>query len=731
MIQPYIDLGFHTVPLKGTLTRLEDGKKTIPDFPKDWRAKYTSERNQVDSPLGGAITGEASNIIAIDCDNETTWQMFRTLDPDNQHVYISRGKGYSAGTLVYKYTPDLEDSFSINDGRMALDFYSNGGFVYLPTKANKTKVPLASPLPNIPEIPPASLLLLQQLAKKVSTAPAAAKRTNVLTANCLAPLVKPFAEASKFMPGLFRIITPQSFRDLPEYVENNYLHPQDVPPGRGSEYLMKVSAILGADISIDHELYTRAMSAINNLFDDPMNVKRLDATILDPMLNETAAVDGKPIWQYDSDWAKHRVVLQSKRQSNLEVSFDDKRNIYSVVDTANLSLRNFIRDGDLMSYLEAATVSVPKKAEVKRSLPIANIAAHPNLPFGYNEGADPTARVLNSFVQSDYLAIFNNPEAYQNKYAVPLTTLKYLETLMPDHDIRNYVLRFMHTKLKTFGYTPVILYFMGVHGSGKDVFVQLLELIIGSVARPTTKEFLEMFNGWMLDCYFAQLDEYGNQLTNIREKEEALGKIKAYTGKRQVQIRQMRTDGFHYEHNVTFIMTANKNPLMLEEGDRRICFISTPNVLADTDWVVEQGGVSKVVDRVFNELKDFCYYLATEVKPLSDVEYMRPPQSKDKHKLIADSMYAAQRIAYAIKHNMDSYLIELAEEHNCTTFLELVNDKEPITTDALDELYDELTDGRGDERSFHKVLRQQGITLKPTTINGRKVYVLERKLLPL
>ena len=728
MLQPYIDLGFHTVPLSGELKRLEDGEKTIPIFPKDWRARFTKELNTKESSLGGAITGEVSNIIAIDCDNELTWKMFRTLDPDNDHVYLSRGKGYSAGTLIYKYTSELEDSFSINDGLMALDFYSNGGFVYLPTKGNKTKVTLTPPLPAIPDVPDVVVLLLKQLAKKQAT-PAVTTHTNVLTANCLAPLVKQFAETGTFMPGLFRIITPQSFRDLPQYVENNYLHPQDVPSGRGSEYLSKISAILGADISIDAELYTEAMTRINNLFDDPMNIKRLDSTILDPMINEQSSINGIPIWEYDKGWAKHRVVLQSKRQSNLEVSFDDKRNIYSVVDTANVTLRNFMRDSELMAYLEAATVSVPKKAEIKRSLPIANVSAHPNLPFGYNEGSDPTARILNSFIQSEYLSVFNNPEAYMSKYSMPSTTLKYMDTLMPNKKIRDYVLSFMHTKLKNFAYSPVILYFMGAHGSGKDVFVQLFELIIGSVARPTTKEFLEMFNSWILDQYFAQLDEYGNQLTNIREKEEALGKIKAYTGKRQVQIRQMRTDSFQYEHNITFIMTANKNPLMLEEGDRRICFISTPNVLADQDWVAERGGISKVIDRVFQELKDFCFYLATEVKPLSDSEYMRPPQTEDKHELIADSMYAAQRIAYAINHQMDRYLIKLAEEHNCTTFLEAVNNGGTITTDSLDELYDELTEGRGDERSFHKVLRQQGVILKPTTDLGRKIYVLERKVI--
>ena len=724
-LQPFIDLGFHTVPLGGELRRLEDGTKTIPDFQKDWRAKYTSNFNTKATQLGGAITGEQSNIIAIDCDNTLTWQLFRSLDPHNEHVYLSRGKGYDAGTLIYRFTSDLDTSFSINDGMMALDFYSNGGFVYLPTKANKTKVPLPDPLPPIPECPDAIKLLITQLQQRHIAPPQDTSVHNVLTANCLAPLVRSFANDGKFMPGLFRIITPRAFRELTEYVDTGYIHPSQIPPGRGSEYLSKVSAILGADISIDQELYCKAMSAVNALFTEPMAESRLDKTILEPMLT-TANVDGKKIWQYDEDWAKHRTILQSKRQVSLEVSFDDKRNLYSVVDSANRSLRSFTRDSELMAFLEAAAVAVPKKADVKRSLPIANMAAHPNLPFGYNEGDDPTARILNTFVQSEYLAIFNNPDAFIQKYKRPVTILQYLDTLVPDNQMRNYLLSFLHTKLKTFNYSPVVLYFMGTHGSGKDVFVQLLERIIGSMARPTTREFLEMFNGWMVDNYFAQLDEYGNQLTNAREKDEALGKIKAYSGKRQVQVRQMRTDGFHYEHNMTFIMTANRNPLMLEENDRRICFLQTPNILAEQQWVLDKGGIAKVIDTIFAELKDFCYYMATEVTPLSPSEYVMPPESEGKQELIADSMYAAQRLAYALKNNMQSYVLNLAKEHACEDLVAVLSTSgSVITTYELDQLYDELTEHNGDPRAFHKVLRQNGVTLRASTRNNEKVYRIE------
>jgi hypothetical protein len=722
-IQPYIDLGWHTVPLKGKLERLDDGTKTVPQFSKDWRVVYQDKKNTTDTPLGGAITGKVSNIIAIDCDNEQTWQLFRQLDPEYDFVLLSKGKGYPAGTLVYRYDEELSECFTVHDGEFDLDFYSDRGFIYLATKANKTKVPMPSPLPQVKEVPLSIKLLLKQLAKRASNSAqqAVTSHNNVMTANCLAPMVEQFVNKKEFTPGLFRIITPKDFRTLPQYVENGYLHPNDIPDGRGSEYMSKISAILGADISIDQELYASAMLHINDLFDAPMQIARLEKTIMDPMITKNASINGAPIWKYDSNWSDYRLILTGKRQVPLELAFDDTRNMYYVVDTANDKLQTFHRDSELMAYVEAVSISAPKKVEVKRSLPIVQVKSMPNLPFGFNAGNDPTARILNTFRQTPELVIFNNPDVYMDKYKRPDTILQYLESLVPDEQMRKYLLSFVKTKLATFDYSPVILYFMGAHGSGKDLFVGILETILGKVSRPTTKEFLEMFNAWILDSYFVQLDEYGNQLTTIRDREEALGKVKAYTGKQQVQVRQMRTDGFMYDHNVTFIMTANKNPLMLEEGDRRIAFFQTPNVLSEQSWVLQQGGVAEVYSKIQAEIKDLCYYLATEVQQLTKSDYVKPPQSENKKELIADSMYAAQRMVYALKNHMKDYLVKLAREHSLD---ELANAMltGSVLLSQLDDLYDELTDYNGDPRNFHKVLRSSGFELRATTVGGNRDY---------
>lgn len=728
-IEPFIALGWHTVPLGGSLLRLDDGTKTVPMYPKNWRVIYTENKNTKVSDLGGAITGVKSNILAVDCDNPTTYALFKSLDPDYEADAKSLGKyDEPTGTLVYEYDEDLPDTFSVHeDHGLSLDFYSNNGFIYLPTVGNKTKEPWET-IPEIRKMPDGMKLIISQLAKK-NIPIELTQSVNIMTANCLAPLVEQFIANDKFMPGLFRIITPRDFRSLTQYVNEGYLHPNNVPEGRGSEYMSKVSAILGADVSVDETMYVQAMMLINGMWDDPIEDEIFDKTVVNPMIEGQSSINGVPLWKYNPDWEQFVCVLPSKRQSTLELGFDDARNMYYCVDTANETHKAFGRDSEFFAYLEAAAHNVPKKVMLKKVIPIVNVISDPANPFGFASGDDPTARNLNLFSQSPELAILHNPETYEQHYKAPILTLKYLQTLVPEERMYNFLMQFTKRKLLTFKYSPVILYFLGAQGSGKDMFVELIEKIVRHVSRPTTKEFLEMYNGYMLDNYFVQLDEYGNQLSRMADKEEALGKLKAYSGKQTITVRTMRTDGFSYKHRATFIMTANTQPLVLEDGDRRIAFFATPTKLENTDWVKEAGGIATVHDKIMEEAKDFCYYLATEVPDLHPSAYVSPPASQHKHKLIADSMFAGQKIVYSIKYAMWQYLIDLGTEHGVPMIEDDIR-AQRITTTSLEELYNSITDFKGDFKTVMKNLRAYELELKPTTTNGQRSYYVDVEIPP-
>lgn len=724
-IEPFIELGWHTVPLKGELVRREDGSKTEPQFEKGWRAKYNDARNTKVTKLGGVMTGSRSNIIAIDCDNNLVWQLFRSLDPEYNCIFKSLGKkdkrtgeDKDCGTIIYTYDEELPDGFAVSDGHLALDVYSENGFVYLPTERNKTKVAWTE-MQEVKVMPSQVKELLLHLKENSKPKVAPEVKQNTFTATCLAPTVKQFVESGKFSQGLFKIITPKAFRDLPQYLTQGFLHPENVPEGRGSEYLSKVSAILGADISIDEELYNEAMHAINDLWgDDRMDPDRLDATITDPMVSGRASVDGVSIWAYDEGWAQHRCILHTKRQSTIELGFDDQRNMYYCIDSANEMVKAFVRDSDLYMYINSSVIGCPKKAEMVRAIPTINVTTEPNQPFGFY-ATDDTVRTLNLFKRTPELAVLMEPEVYRKHYKKPKTILQYFETLVPDKGMRTYLLRFLKRKLTTYEYSPVSLYFLGVQGSGKDTFVEILEKFLGSdrIAKPSAKEFLEQYNGWILDTYFAQLDEFGNQLSS-RDRDEALGKLKAYTGKPVISLRRMRSEGDQYRHNMTIIHTANKNPFALESDDRRLALFETPNKLADADWVDD---VALTHDKILAETVDFAFYLATEIAPLPRAEYVQPPWTDGKHRLIANSMKPANCLAYALDHNMVDYLHELAEVHGVPQVSKDLRAGR-LYTDSLEDLYDEMTDNTGEMRVLTKMIRGNGIKIRSTTIGNLKKY---------
>jgi len=715
IMRKFIEAKWHTVPLAGELKRINNGDKTVPHFEKGWKKKYKEEFNTKATAIGGAITGKVSNIIAIDCDNEATFLLFRQLDPDYDAVFHSKGKGKGqTGTIIYQYNEELQ-AFDINDGVLALDFYTDNGFVYLPTDANETKVPWTD-LHTIKEAPATVKLLLTQLEKKT---PKYEEYVQPIQHRpCLAPLLQQFiGKRGEFIPSLFKIITPREFRTEEQYQKVGYLHPKNIPSGRGSEYLSKLSAILGADTSVDQELYMDCMIRINNLFTNPMDDNRLEKTIIDPMLEGKSSIDGKQIWAYDEHWSDQRFTVTTKHGLIVDLGFDDERMMYYYLDMTNEEFKAFNKDTEFVSFLDVTVTTVmPKKAILKKKIPIVRIISDPAQDFGFCNISVPQVLGFNSFKPSPELRVLHHPQDYAQFYKRPNTTIKYLETLVPNKQARDYLLQFIKRKLTYFEYSPVILYFLGVSGSGKDTFTLILSAIMGTMSRPTTEEFLDKYNTFLLDTYFCQLDEYGDQLTRLADRESVKGKLKAWTGSKSLDIRDMRTASYSIKQMITIIMTANKNPIILDDNDRRVHLMETPNILElQPWWSAEQ------YDQIFKEIKDFCYYLATEVPMMSKDEYISPPKSDDKHKLIADSMFAAQRIAYALKHHMHDYLINLAKDHGVEEFAKGIKQKR-FTSQSLEQLYDELTDFKGDVKTVRKILRKEGFHAKDTTTDGMKSY---------
>lgn len=727
-LQPYIDIGWYTVPLKGKLSRKEDGSKTIPQFPKDWKRIHSETRNTNPSQLGGVLTGRLSNLIAIDCDNEHTFNLFQ--HHTDTITLLSRDKPKGGGTLLYSYpeNEEIPPAFRIHTGEIEIDFYTESGFIYLPTDDNTTKHPLTATPRQPPELPALALTLLRLLHHTTTQQQPQQQQQPIATINHLRPQVDLFL-AKGFIPSLFKIITPKEFRSSQNYIIQGYLHPNQVEDGDGSRYLSQVSTILGADPSIDTKTYFEAMRAINLLWDTPLDPQRLEATIINRMLDDEVTIDGAKVWKYDDGWDTHGFTLTNKLGEALECFFDDIRQTYYVMNHTSYTVTAFTKENDLFSYIETVGMLQTTRKSMKSILPIIRSESQPTTPFGFYS-KDEYTKGFNTFKQTPALDILNNPSTYKPSYHYPQTTLMYLETLMPERAIRDYVLSFIHTKLTGFKYSPIILYLLGITGSGKDMFVEILTRIMGeeAIARPTSREFLEHYNGWLVDKYFVQLDEYGDQLSRQCDKDEALGKIKAISGKSSIQIRRMRSDGKPHKHNITLIMTANNNPLMVQENDRRLVLIDTPNKLDEQTWVLERGGIARVHSDIMEEVNDLCYYIATEVPKLGDSAYVLPPSSLKKHELVASRLSAGPLIVYLLKNSMFDELRELCEDNGTANVLANALEGHIIEEDLAD-LYAILTKGNGTLRGLAKYMREAGFQKFPTTRDGRKAYLYKVPIL--
>lgn len=726
LVELFIKAGWHTVPLKGELKRLEDGKKTIPQFETGWKKKYSKTFNQEVTPLAGTITGKISNIVAIDCDNDQTYSLFKGLDPDYNFHFISKGKPEGGGTIIYEYDSTVP-TFSIKNDFVKLDYFADDGFVYLPTEDNHTKVDWSEyaylqELPQVKKMPDAVMALLatfsMKVAKTVESTTGNQTQTHTI-GNRLGPMLEQFIKNKKYDPVLFKIITPKSFRDLPKYVTQGHLHPNDVPAGRGSEYLSKISAILGADISVNVETYISTMQLINSMWKEPMEHDRLMKTVCNPMVEGSATVDGRQIWQYDAHWEKMGFIATALNGDYIEAFYDDVKGQYYLINYTVPYVRGYSEKRSLITTLRTLLGRGLSEAQFDVGKQIIRTHVNPSKEFGHIEGTDQ----FNLFRQTPYLAVLNNPSAYTIAYKRPETMLKYFETLVPDDFMRMYLLRFIKTKLCTFNYSPVVLYLIGTHGSGKDTLTNILGRIIGQdyVAKPDTRVFLEPYNGWIMDKYFVQLDEYGNKLTRSTDKQEALGKIKSYSGSPEMQIRAMRMDGFNYHHSLTFIITANSNPLPLESEDRRVAFMKTPNRLDKQTWVIDAGGIAEVINRIFSEIMDFCYYLATEIDMLNSDDYVVAPETLDKEDLIIASMPACDLITFYMVRQRWEKLEALGVEYGIHEFTEGW-DKSRVMWDKLEKLYNTMTEGQGSAVSLTRALKQAGFNRSHTTNKGENVF---------
>ena len=752
-IQPFIDLGFYTVPLNGTITRNEKEKKLVPAFPGPWKELYLEDgpydpklHNEKPPATGAFITGKRSMAISIDCDNQETYDIFKALDPGYGFAFESHGKTAGGASIIYRLNDSYADipAFRIHEDEMQLDYQTDDLLQFLPSVGNESKVEWAADdLASMPELkePPSTIInYLKSLHRLKLKSNASVTPDGQITNSAvnrhyknLAPFIKAFLSNNKFDPALFRILTPndEDFKQLPQYKAEKTLHPKNVPDGLGNKYLTSLMGVLVCDVSVSPKMFKQFMHAVNELW-DPYSPAELNKMITYQM--------GRDRWVYDKDWHESVDVILTEYGTMVNVFYDPLTRIYYALDNT-LGMSMFTYLDALPKHINSIIQGnrVYKTTDIYDYLENKRTIMSPLEPYG---DLPPDGQInlqrFNLFDRSRAYEILLNPEAYADEYKgkTPTNTLAFFEHLIPDDTTRDYVLRFVLTKLLTLQFSEVVLYFLGKQGAGKNLFIDWLDAFTENVAGTNThsadykmvvevdlENFLAKYNLWIVNALFANLDEYGEKTTSSSEDRRVLAQLKSYTGKAQIQLRTMSTDPIPATHRCTFILTANENRLSPDLEDRRLVLIDTPTQLQEADFVLDHGGKSEAIQALFDEQHLWAYYWATNYKQLTKDEYRTPPATQFKEDMILRHLPPSKRIVAAVYQQDVRLLIGLCEETDLMQ--ELLDDAiwGAVSKTLLVSIFETMVEGTAARKSMlDKALRDLRINASKMRMGQRQVY---------
>lgn len=722
-IGPFIDKGWHTVPFNcQSITRNGKSKKFTP--PKNWD-KFKDEFNESPTLVGAAITGEKSNISVLDCDSTSITQLVLAFLPsDYKGITKSIGKVDKEGnpiesaSVFFKYSPLYPPT--LNQGPMGLEWFNGGSarMVFLPTLNNRTKEPWDT-IPELIECPRPILDLIEALAQPQPKTQVMVHYEPQHSTN-LAPLLVQELEFKRLDQTLFTIITPKSFKHL-----STTMLPQDVPSGSGSSWLNKVSAILGSDASVSDELYEKFIRYLNSLRPSPANEKELTQTIINPMVSGTAQINNEPIWRYNPHWEKDRLTVINRISHSIELMYDSlTKTMYEINHTKGL-----VGTFKKMDIVDIVSSIVSKKLphqppKFMPMLPNFEVNLYPTKAFG------PINRYeYNTFIQSPALEVLSNPDSYK---PTPISNEaydkfgEYITAFVPDEDDRAYLLNHLFTKLTTFEYSAVIYYIVGVSGSGKGRFAQIINQIVGQSYMSLDlgkNEIIEKYNSWLHNKFFIQFDELHRQLDG-KEFKAANERIKGWTGSTTFALRKMQSGS---EPNVpmlaTFIFTQNGNNMPLDENDRRYLYIDTPNQMSDE------------LAEFFTDLTDekmtgVAAYLLNNCTKLTHKEYKQPPFTEKKRKQIIEKMPLVSKLVRYIHEEewIDLYTIAVDAGVTDEEFFE-GQSKNILFTDVLVSIVLSLAPNyRGPLDSIKHEIKQRLVRQGDhpyTTRGGKNVHVIK------
>jgi len=633
----YLGMGLRAVPLLAhKMARASDGKTkaffnrdgtpSLSVLPKNWLADYGDGRKCTSpAPLMGVMCGPLNDkqpgeaeLLVLDCDAETPWDMFRAMDPT--YNFHTRSVGKAGGTIFYLLPLELAEvrKVAIKEGTLELDIMlqqSSGrpSMVYLPTPANGTKVGVPATA-NL-SLPPSSVVDLVKALAKAAMAPSSSPNSigssSRYTNN--ATLVQGFVELVKqdntyikldmgalpddgqVVKKIFKVFTPKTFRS-DVYVDQGWLHPNDPSIEGLSSFFTSVSAIAGSDASISPELYVDFMACLNAQVDEPIESSRFLTTIVNPMVSGKASINGEAIWQYNEHWDKKTLSILNRNGEELQYYILPGVTTFAQVNMwpgippgeAVVEISGVNKLAEQLNIQDVAPGKPSYKRDVTDLLQAAVALSSVRQPGGLHFDPARNRTIINANPPCLSLQVLRNPHLFPdvtgNDHSYILAMHLFLDHLM-DAPSKKFMLQLLAYHGRHLEAIPVIVYIVGQGGTGKSELGNFLEHLFGSntTSKPSLPQLTSKFAAPLIEdkalMILAETEGY-----DARMYSSAKQILKTITGEKSMAMEKK----FENVVNDTQLMSL---PVVLaneywyvedagELGDRRLFAISPKNVLS-------------------------------------------------------------------------------------------------------------------------------------------------------
>ena len=648
------------------------GTKPIASYINKWEKNLvtTKDLTKYDNRPFLFHTGK-SNIIAIDFDSNLFLDALKLNDelPEEQKcTNISQSLGKQGGHFLYRYSENKLTEYINNPNgkkKHQLDTLYGNTLVFASNSANKTKALLTSSNDMI-EIPLAmQLLIINHYLSNEKSTPQQQYKTQHITGSKLANLAEPALTNDLLLFKLLGAIMTNSYKEMFKMSHKEHLnayHPDRLPSTEsGHMYLLSLANVLRLDQSIDAELYKKLIYRVNTFFSEPLDEARIKATIIQPDLAK---------FVYDKDWKSKSLTILSNKSEPLEVFKYTERgkNKFLIYNGVTHELIHYESALGVLEYLASMSKykNLKKDALIDRAIHVTLID-RPDMKFGFlaSDDDEPKDR-FNLYRWNEVQEVFYNPKIHMDKYKYPGTIIGAIGSAMGESTRDNLFLPFLKRKLMTRDHSALFFVLYGVpHSFKSGLFNGVLSHFAPRRSNKLSLSVMvDKYNDWQINTDFVLLDEIHHLLH--QELTQLTKEVNEVTGNKTISgVRAMHKSldsSITYQQEMTIFMTTNETvQLTTEARDRRMVVFRSTQRLSDS-----LGMSNLTIERnINNEIVDFAYYLATEVKELEGDAYItnEPWKSEHYYDFIESGLSVVDRLAkYIDDDNIEQLFATCLEE---------------------------------------------------------------------